>query len=172
MGFPRQGYWSGLPCPPPGDLPQAGIEPVPLTSPALAGGFFTLSATWEALQGLGKGVTEAPLTHVLKPSALCLILGEEASTSPAGSSAPLQTALGQGFPQALGVGSGCGVGIWGSGLPACVPEEGRGCAWMTPPRAGAKSEEGRVVLLKGCLGPARDTGSCGLLLAGEAYVEP
>ena len=33
MGFPRQEYWSGLPFPPPGDLPNAGIEPV---SPAVA----------------------------------------------------------------------------------------------------------------------------------------
>ena len=38
MGFPRQEYWSGLPLPAPGDLPDPGIEP---TSPALAGGFFT-----------------------------------------------------------------------------------------------------------------------------------
>ena len=38
MGFPRQEYWSGLPFPPPGDLPDPGIEPV---SPALAGRFFT-----------------------------------------------------------------------------------------------------------------------------------
>ena len=35
MGFSRQEYWSGLPCRPPGDLPDAGIEPVPLASPAL-----------------------------------------------------------------------------------------------------------------------------------------
>ena len=49
MGFSRQEYWSGLPCPPPGDLPNPGIEPVSLTSPALAGRFFTTSATWEAL---------------------------------------------------------------------------------------------------------------------------
>ena len=48
MGFSRQEYWSGLPCPPPGDLPNPGIEPVSLMSPALAGGFFTTSATWEA----------------------------------------------------------------------------------------------------------------------------
>ena len=41
MGFSRQEYWSGLPCPPPGDLPDPGIEPASLTSPALAGGFFT-----------------------------------------------------------------------------------------------------------------------------------
>ena len=38
MGFPRQEYWSGLPFPSPGDLPDAGIGPV---SPALADGFFT-----------------------------------------------------------------------------------------------------------------------------------
>ena len=48
MGFSRQGYWSGLPCPPPGDLPDPGIEPESLTYPALAGGLFTTSATWEA----------------------------------------------------------------------------------------------------------------------------
>ena len=48
MGFSRQEYWSRLPCPPPGDLPDPGIEPMSLMSPALAGGFFTTSATWEA----------------------------------------------------------------------------------------------------------------------------
>ena len=37
-GFPRQKYWSGLPFPSPGDLPNPGFEP---TSPALSGGFFT-----------------------------------------------------------------------------------------------------------------------------------
>ena len=48
MGFPRQEYWSALPFPPPGDLPDLGIEAVSLTSLALAGGFFTTSAPWEA----------------------------------------------------------------------------------------------------------------------------
>ena len=48
MGFFRQGYRSGLPCPPPGDLPDPGIEPWSLTSPALAGRFFTTSTAWEA----------------------------------------------------------------------------------------------------------------------------
>jgi len=47
IGFSRQEYWSGLPFPLPGDLPNPGIEPRSLTSPALAGGFFTTSATWE-----------------------------------------------------------------------------------------------------------------------------
>ena len=36
----------------PRDLPNPGIEPISLTSPALAGGFFTTTATWEALEGL------------------------------------------------------------------------------------------------------------------------
>ena len=40
-GFSRQEYWSGLPVPPPGDLPHPGIEPRSLVSPTLAGGFFT-----------------------------------------------------------------------------------------------------------------------------------
>ena len=39
--FSRQEFWNGLPCPPPGDLPNPGNEPVSLTSPALAGSFFT-----------------------------------------------------------------------------------------------------------------------------------
>ena len=49
MGFSRQEYWNGLPCPPPGDLPDPGIEHASLTSPALAGRLFTTSDTWEAL---------------------------------------------------------------------------------------------------------------------------
>ena len=49
MGFPRQEYWSGLPCPPPWDLLNPGIELESLKSPTLAGGFFTTSTTWEAL---------------------------------------------------------------------------------------------------------------------------
>ena len=48
VGFSRQEYWRGLPCPPPGDLPNPGIETTSLMPPALAGGFFTTSATWEA----------------------------------------------------------------------------------------------------------------------------
>ena len=41
MGFFRQEYWSGLPFPPSGDLPDPGIKPTPLVSPALAGGLTT-----------------------------------------------------------------------------------------------------------------------------------
>ena len=45
MGIFRQEYWSGLPCPPLGDLPDPEIK---LTFHALTGGFFITSATWEA----------------------------------------------------------------------------------------------------------------------------
>ena len=48
MGFSRQEYWSGSPCPPPGDLPDPGIELTFLKSLELAGRFFTTSTTWEA----------------------------------------------------------------------------------------------------------------------------
>ena len=48
LGFFRQEYWSGLPCPTPGDLLNPAIEAVSLISAALAGRFFTTSATWEA----------------------------------------------------------------------------------------------------------------------------
>ena len=51
MEFPRQEYWSGLPFPPPGCLPDPGIEPGSRLSPMLAGRFFT---------------TESPGTHLSK----------------------------------------------------------------------------------------------------------
>ena len=47
IGFSRQAYWSEFPCPPPGDLLDAGIEPAsPMSSP-LGGGVFTTHTTWE-----------------------------------------------------------------------------------------------------------------------------
>ena len=48
MGFFRQEYWSRLPFPTPGDLPEPGIVPKSLVSPALPGGLFTTIAMWEA----------------------------------------------------------------------------------------------------------------------------
>ena len=44
MGFSRQEYWSGLPFPPPGDLPDPEVKPA---SSALAGGFFTIDPSWK-----------------------------------------------------------------------------------------------------------------------------
>jgi len=52
MGFPRQEYWSGLPFPPPVNLPDLGIKPA---SPALAGGFFSIVSPGKPL------CAEAPL---------------------------------------------------------------------------------------------------------------
>ena len=46
VGFYRQEYWSGLPFPSPGDLPDPEIKLASFVSPALAGGFFTTSSTW------------------------------------------------------------------------------------------------------------------------------
>jgi len=43
MGFSRQEHWSGVPCPPPGDLPHSGTEPASLKSLALTGRFFNAS---------------------------------------------------------------------------------------------------------------------------------
>ena len=48
IGFSRQVYWSVLPHPPPGGLPNPGIRPKSLMYPALAGGFFTTSTAWRA----------------------------------------------------------------------------------------------------------------------------
>ena len=52
MGFSRQEYFSVLPCPLPGDLPDPGIQHPSVTSPTLAGGFLTTSPTWEALNSV------------------------------------------------------------------------------------------------------------------------
>ena len=52
MGYSRKEYWSGLPRPPPRDLPDPGIKLASLTTPALASRFFITSATWEALNQL------------------------------------------------------------------------------------------------------------------------
>ena len=54
----------GLPCPPPGDLPDPGIKPMSLTSLALGGRSFTISATWEACAGEQKGIFQAGIQKV------------------------------------------------------------------------------------------------------------
>ena len=49
QGFPKKEYWSRLPCPPPSNLPDPGIEPTSLMSPELSGESFTTSTACEAL---------------------------------------------------------------------------------------------------------------------------
>ena len=68
MGFSRQEYWSGLPCPPPEDLPNSGIKPTSLLSPALVGRFFTTSATW---MGLAKNFVRIFLSHGISQPNKC-----------------------------------------------------------------------------------------------------
>ena len=51
MEFPRQEYWSGLPFPPPGDLPHPGIQPMCFVSPALADGLFATEPPGKPREG-------------------------------------------------------------------------------------------------------------------------
>ena len=53
MGFSRQEHWSGLPCPPPGDLPDPGIQSASLMSPALAGDSLPLEPPGKPNECLG-----------------------------------------------------------------------------------------------------------------------
>ena len=72
MGFSRQAYWSGLPCPPPGALPDPGAKPASRLSPSPAGGLFTTSATWEATDphALSRSVMTGSVTRGLQPARL------------------------------------------------------------------------------------------------------
>ena len=70
MGFSSQEYRSGLPFPPPGNLPNPGIKPMSLLTPALASGFFTISATWEALLFLNLWLNHSLFLSLL----LCIFL--------------------------------------------------------------------------------------------------
>ena len=64
MRFSRQEYWSGLPYPSPGNLPNPGIEPESPVSLTLAGRFFTTSATWGQAQiVVAHGLSKAMATH-------------------------------------------------------------------------------------------------------------
>ena len=68
MGFSREEYWSGLPFPSPGDLPDSGIEPTSFIPPVLAGRFFTTSATWEAFQNKSQPVKFPPMRDYIHSS--------------------------------------------------------------------------------------------------------
>ena len=81
MEFSRQEYWSGLPFPSAVDLSDPGIKP---GSPALAGGYFTTSATWETQVGMC-GVCVCVCVCVLVAQS-CLTLCNPMDCSPLGSS--------------------------------------------------------------------------------------
>ena len=63
MKFSRQEYWSGLPCPASRDLPDPGIKPTSLVSPALVGGFFTTEPP-------GKAQNDFPIPQYVKISTI------------------------------------------------------------------------------------------------------
>ena len=70
VGFSRKKYWRGFPCPPSGDLPDPGNKPESPASPALVGGFFTTSTTWEAPCILWEGVNDIFYVRELRSSGL------------------------------------------------------------------------------------------------------
>ena len=72
MGFYKSEYWSGLPWPPPGDLPNPGIELVSLMSPAMSDEPFTTSTTWEVIY-LSIYTHTHTYIHVNKYTNLCII---------------------------------------------------------------------------------------------------
>ena len=73
--------WSGLPCSPPGALSNPGIEPRPPVSPALTGGFFTTSTTWEAPLWMALGTEGHPRSLCVKSPAAGLTHGTRAEGS-------------------------------------------------------------------------------------------
>ena len=81
VGFSRQEYWSGLPCPPPGDLPNPEIKPTSPTPPALASGCLTTSATWESLVTPWTAETEASLSFTISLSLFKLMSIESMMSS-------------------------------------------------------------------------------------------
>ena len=97
QGFSRQEYWSGLPCPPPGDLPHPGTESASLTSPALAGGFFATSALWETLHSCISSLPTCAHAQYTGARASLLTalgpLGGYSSVPGAGTPAPPSTAI-------------------------------------------------------------------------------
>ena len=64
IGFSKQEYWSGLSCPPSGNLPNPGIEPTSLKSPALTDRFFITIATWAALDCYLASLCLCSLMHI------------------------------------------------------------------------------------------------------------
>ena len=87
MGFSRQEHWSGLPCPSPGDLPNPGLKSVSLTSPTLAGGCFTTSATQKERNSLNL------MKNICKKFTANIILSSEKLKA-----FPLRSEARQGFP--------------------------------------------------------------------------
>ena len=76
MGFSKQEHWSGLPFPPPGDLPNSEIKPASIVSPALAGRFFTNCVTREAPYGYNIVLLATATTLYIRPLKLIRLITE------------------------------------------------------------------------------------------------
>ena len=128
-GFSRQEYRSELPCPPPGDLPNPGIEPMSLMSPALAGQFFTTSASWGAplvprsgIKPLSLAVEpwilnpraarKVPLSSSCKDPGHCLRTPSKPACPPPQVSHLLQCLSASGMSLVLHLPSGHGLLVW------------------------------------------------------------
>ena len=101
MGFPRQEYWSRVLFPLPGDLPHPGIDPVSLTSPALAGGLFITRAPWESPPSISKALP-SPAVRLLQGPVMMV---------------PLAHAV-------------CSAGLPVPMSPRCVPTAAAGPGWL------------------------------------------
>ena len=131
LGFSRQEYWNGLPYPPPGDLPNPGIEPVSFMSPALAGRFFTTGATWEAPGRVLHKLSLVPS----QPGVACVLFWES-------SRQPVRSLLG---PLADSLNSLCvqmpvwsliqSCAGWAEGGPVGPPPTGNSALWSGSPSA-------------------------------------
>ena len=135
LGILQQKYWSGLPYPPPGDLPDPGIQPMSLTAPALIGGFFNTGATWETLL-IGYIPIQNKKFNLKKKErnlALSLLWGEDIKQR----KTRLQTwpgarrEDGRGRGRISGVSEGCRrVGVGGPGGWGGSPDPGLSSWWL------------------------------------------
>ena len=71
MGFSRQEYWSGFSIPYPRDLPDPGIKPTSLVSPAWAGGFFTPEPLGKASQEIDLLIKNKTKQNKTKQKTIC-----------------------------------------------------------------------------------------------------
>ena len=118
MAFSRQEYWSGLPGSPPRDLPNPGMEPTSLMSPALAGGFFTTSSRYSgSAPNPGWQATKSELSAV----------ADAAGVPGSGSELPHVLDAEVGWPfcsQRTGGATGWSAGAWLAGVLALNQEPG------------------------------------------------
>ena len=151
MGFSRQESWSGLPCPPPGDLPDLELEPGSLASPVLAGGFFTTSATWHCVIILFLSDQYLIQTNTKKRPLVQTCLAHlpsgqlDGEQGPPGLSSALQARRGSGarvMGQEVRPTVGSWEGVWSSGVErefaALVKEAEPGTHRTTSPAVAAE----------------------------------